>query len=77
MPVPIPPKTFEGPAAGLDTLVAEAAEATYAQTQPYRYASVSAAHGKPDEALAAYQRLARSRSPDDQQWAYAGWSLKS
>ena len=67
-------RTFTGADADLDRLIGQAAEAVYAGTQPYRYAVYLASHGRPDAALAAYVRLARSGSPEDRRWAYAGWS---
>ena len=69
-----PGRTVQGAEGDLDTLVAQAAEAVYATTQPYRYAVYLAGHGKADEALAAYIRLARTGSPEDRRWAYTGWS---
>ncbi len=54
-----PGKTVEGAEGDIDALTAQAAEALYAATQPYRYAVYLAGHGKPDEALAIYVRLAR------------------
>src|SRR6185437_7766083 len=52
-------RRFEGPEGDIDRLVGQAAEAIYAETQPYRYAVYLYAHGRQDEALAIYQRLAR------------------
>ncbi|MEO6379385.1 MAG: hypothetical protein ABIO37_15290 [Caulobacteraceae bacterium] len=69
-----PGKTVEGAEDAIDALTAQAAEAVYAATQPYRYAVYLAGHGKPDEALATYVRLARSGSAEDRRWAYTGWS---
>ena len=69
-----PGSTFQGGDGDIDMLVAQAAEAIYASTQPYRYAVYLAGHGKPDEALAAYIKLARAGSAEDRRWAYTGWS---
>ena len=69
-----PGKTVEGAEADIDTLIAQSAEALYASTQSYRYAVYLDGHGKPDEALAAYIKLARSGSTEDRRWAYTGWS---
>ncbi len=69
-----PGKTVQGAEGDIDALTSQAAEALYASTQPYRYAVYLAGHGKPDEALASYTRLARSGSTEDRRWAYSGWS---
>jgi tetratricopeptide (TPR) repeat protein len=66
--------TFQGPDADLDRLMQKAAEAVYARTQPYRRAVYLASIGHTDEAIAAYQQLARSGAPEDRAWAYTGWS---
>jgi tetratricopeptide (TPR) repeat protein len=65
---------FEGPESDIDTLVGHAAEAIYAETQPYRYAVYLQSHGELDKARAAYERLAASDSKEDRAWALAGWS---
>ena len=67
-------RRFEGAEGDIDRLVGQAAEAIYAQTQPYRYALWQASHGHEAEALAKFQWLARHGPPQDQPWAYAGWS---
>ncbi len=64
-----PGATFEGPDADLDTLMQRAAEAIYAQTQPYRYAVYLASIGKVDQALAEFDRLAGTGAPADRAWA--------
>ena len=69
-----PARRFEGPEADIDRLVGQAAEAIYAQTQPYRYALWQASHGHEAESLAQFQWLARHGPAQDQPWAYAGWS---
>jgi tetratricopeptide (TPR) repeat protein len=66
-------RRFDGTEADLDGLVGQAAEAIYAQTQPYRHAAYLASHGRQDEALAAYQRLATTGAREDRPWAYAAW----
>ncbi len=66
--------TAQGPEANLDALVQQAAEAVYAETQPYRWAVYLQSHGKPDDALAIYQRLAASGPRDERAWAYTGWA---
>jgi tetratricopeptide (TPR) repeat protein len=67
-------RRFEGGESDIDKLVGQAAEAIYAETQPYRYAAYLNTHGHQAEALAAFQRLARQGSAEDQPWAYGGWS---
>jgi tetratricopeptide (TPR) repeat protein len=69
-----PGRRFEGPEGDIDKLVGQAAEAIYEKTQPYRYAAYLNTHGHPAEALAAFQRLARQGTAEDQPWAYSGWS---
>ncbi|HEX4096338.1 MAG TPA: hypothetical protein VHX64_06390, partial [Caulobacteraceae bacterium] len=67
-------RRFEGADGDTDKLVGEAAEAIYAQTQPYRYAIWQDSHGQQADALAKFEWLARHGLPEDQPWAYAGWS---
>ena len=69
-----PGRRFEGPEAAIDKLVSRAAEAVYAQTQPYRYAVWLASNSRQGEASAQFARLAQSGAPEDRPWAYAGWS---
>ena len=69
-----PGKTVEGPDSDIDRLISEAAQAVYAQTQPYRYAVYLASHGNAPEALAIYRTLAKSGSGEDRKWAYTGWA---
>ncbi len=64
---------FEGTEADLDKLVAQTAEAIYAETQPYRHAAYLASHGRRDEALARYAWLAEHGDKEDRAWAYTGW----
>ena len=66
--------TVQGPEAELDALVQQAAEAVYAETQPYRWAVYLQSHDKSDDALAIYQRLAASGPRDERAWAYTGWA---
>jgi tetratricopeptide (TPR) repeat protein len=58
----------------LDKLVQRAAEAVYAQTQPYRYAVYLSTQGRTGEAITAFSRLARTGPAEDRAWAYAGWA---
>jgi tetratricopeptide (TPR) repeat protein len=67
-------KTVAGAEADMDSLIGQAAENLYAQTQPYRYAAWLNDIGRRPEAMAAYQRLAASGAPEDRPWAYAAWA---
>ena len=66
--------SVQGAEPELDALVQQAAEAVYAQTQPYRWAVYLQSHGRQAEALAVFERLATSGQSQDRPWAYAGWS---
>jgi tetratricopeptide (TPR) repeat protein len=68
-----PGRRFAGAEADVDGLIAQAAEAVYRQTQPYRYAVYLSSRGRGDEAIAAFARLARSGPVEDRAWAYVGW----
>ena len=63
--------TFSGTDAQLPLLIAKSAEAVYAETQPYRHAVFALAHGRPQEAMATFERLAREGSGEDRAWALA------
>ena len=67
-----PGRRFEGPETDIDRLVGDAAEAVYAQTQPYRYAVWLQSSGRDAEARAAYTRIARSGRAEDRPWALTG-----
>ena len=69
-----PGRTVRGADSDIDTLISKAAEALYAQTQPYRYAVYLASIGHKDQALAAFSRLATSGRPVERAWAYTGWA---
>jgi tetratricopeptide (TPR) repeat protein len=69
-----PGRSFSGSEADMDALISQAAEAIYASTQPYRYAEYLTSHGRQAEGLAAVEWLARHGPPEDQPWAYGGWS---
>ena len=69
-------RTFAGPDADYDKLMQQAAEAVYAQTQPYRYAVYLHSIGRTDEAIAAYSRLARTGAPEERAWAYGAWATR-
>jgi tetratricopeptide (TPR) repeat protein len=67
-----PGAAFEGPDADLDRLMQQAAEAVYAQTQPYRWAAFLSSSRRKAEASKAYQQVIRSGAKEDRAWAYAG-----
>jgi tetratricopeptide (TPR) repeat protein len=67
-----PGRRFEGLEADVDTLIGQAAEAVYQQTQPYRYAVYLASSGRHSDAMANFARLAQTGPPEDRAWAYAG-----
>ncbi len=69
-----PGRSFTGADADMDALIAQAAEAIYATTQPYRYAVYLASHGRQAEALKTFAELVVSGPPGDRAWAYAGWA---
>jgi hypothetical protein len=69
-----PARTVTGTEADIDTLVRRAAEALYAQTQPYRWAVYLQSHGNLDQALADYANLAETGRTEDLPWAYNGWA---
>ena len=68
-----PGRSFTGPPASVDALMMKAAEAVYAQTQPYRYSVYLARTGRYDEALQVLQTLARDGDLRERAWAYIGW----
>lgn len=64
-----------GTEAELEALLDRAAEAIFAETQPYRYAVYLGRNDRLDEAMAAFERLAMTGDETDRKWALAGWSL--
>ncbi|MGC1304185.1 MAG: tetratricopeptide repeat protein [Caulobacteraceae bacterium] len=65
-------QSFTAPDADYDKLVAQASEAVYRRTQPYRYASFLQSHGHTPEANAIYEELTHSHDPMERAWAYVG-----
>lgn len=65
-----------GTEAELEALLDRAAEAIFAETQPYRHAIYLGDTDRMDEALAAFERLAATGDETDRKWALAGWSLR-
>ena len=65
-------KSFSGGDAEFDQLVQQAAEAVYARTQPYRYATFLENQRRMPEALAVLTGLTRSGDPLERAWARMG-----
>ena len=64
--------------ADLPAMVQAAAEAVYADTQPYRYAIYVSRQGAPDDKARSRQlleALARTGDKDDRMWAHSGLSV--
>ncbi len=70
-----PAQVFEGGPGDLEALLDKAAEAVFADTQPYRYAVYLSRSGETQRSLAAYEALTETGDAFDRKWAYAGWSL--
>ena len=70
-----PAQVFEGGPDELEALLDKAAEAVFADTQPYRYAVYLSRSDDTPRSLAAYEALTRTGDAFDRKWAYAGWSL--
>lgn len=70
-----PAQVFEGGPGDLEALLDKAAEAVFADTQPYRYAVYLSRSGETQRSLAAYEALTKTGDAFDRKWAYAGWSL--
>ena len=68
-------RSFSGTEAELPQLIARAAEAVYAETQPYRHAVYAYAHGRQAEAVATYAKLATDGPREDRAWAYGAWAM--
>ena len=60
--------TFTGRETDLDTLLQKAAEAIYAETQPYRYAAFLAQMNRNGEAIVVLTKLAASANPAERAW---------
>jgi tetratricopeptide (TPR) repeat protein len=65
-------KSVSGPAANLDTLIQQAAEAVYERTQPYRYAVYLRDHNRVDEAKVVLAKLLNNPDPVERAWAHIG-----
>lgn len=73
--VEAPASVVRGSDADVEALLNQAAEALYAQTQPYRYAMYLNAQDRNAEADAILSRLVRSGDPMDQAWAHIAIGL--
>ena len=62
-----------GPTSDVNTLIDQAADQVYAQSEPYRYARYLRNTGRTQEALARYQALAVSGDDDERRWALQAW----
>ena len=65
-------ESVTGGEADLDRLLQGGAEALYARTQPYRYATYLNQNGRAAEARAAYQKLESEGAVSERAWAYVG-----
>ncbi len=70
----VPGRTFTGPEARLDALIARAAESVYGATQPERYAAYLAGRRDVKTADLILTQLTLSGSRRQRAWAYAGLS---
>jgi tetratricopeptide (TPR) repeat protein len=61
--------TFTGKESDFDGLLQKAAEAIYAETQPYRYAAFLNQQGRDGEAMTVLKKLAADASPAERAWA--------
>jgi len=65
-------KSIGGPDAAIDTLIRQAAESVYEQTQPYRFAVYLSDQKRHPEALAVLARLTHDPRPLERAWAHLG-----
>ena len=70
-----PGTTFDDRTGDLDAIVAKAAEAVFAQAQPYRYAVYLADKSRFAEAVAAHKAMAASGPPEEKAWADVGLAI--
>jgi tetratricopeptide (TPR) repeat protein len=66
--------SVQGTDADIDGLIGRAAEAVYAQTQPYRYAAFLTSSGRAAEGIAEFRRLSQTGSNEERGWAYVALS---
>lgn len=68
-----PGQSFSGPEAEIDALIRRAAEAVFAASQPYRYASyLRDETGRGEEARAVFTRLTTHPDPRERPWGWIG-----
>lgn len=65
-----------GEEAELEALLDRAAEAIFAETQPYRYAIHLSRTGRIPESITVLERLSVTGDETDRKWALAAWSLQ-
>lgn len=65
-----------GEEAELEALLDRAAEAIFAETQPYRYAIYLSRVDRIEESIAVLEQLAATGDETDRKWALAAWSLQ-
>jgi tetratricopeptide (TPR) repeat protein len=64
--------SFSGADADLDGLMQQAAEAVFAQTQPYRYSVFLSQNGRTEAAMQVLQRASERGPRSERAWAYVG-----
>jgi tetratricopeptide (TPR) repeat protein len=62
-------QTVRGSNTNLDGLLQQLGESVYLRTQPYRFSSYLMATGRPQQAVALLEKIAREGSPADRPWA--------
>ncbi len=70
-----PGTTFDSKTGDLDAIVAKAAEAVFAQAQPYRYGIYLGGQSRFAEEAAAHKAMADSGTPEEKAWADVGLAL--
>ena len=69
-----PGRTFTGAEGDLDKLMQQAAEAVFADTDPFRWGGYLSDNKRTAEAVALYSRLSISGSREDRARAFEGWA---
>jgi hypothetical protein len=64
--------SFSGTEDDMASLIRQAAESIYRETQPYRYAAYQVTHGRHDEAVQEVERLTHSDDASERAWAHNG-----
>lgn len=71
----VPPKTFSGPATGLDRLTVDAAEYVYSKSQPERWAAYLIDQNRFAEAIAFSRYAVASALPEERGGLLSRWAL--